>query len=79
MLDVEERICQKIAKEFNLSPAEVRTIHRSQYRQITKTMRAFEGYAFALPYIGEFSVIPKMERYLEVCRINNKVENTDEY
>lgn len=76
MIDIEEKLCQRIAKEFGLDAKEVMRIQRSQFRQAYKTIKSFEGKCFALPYIGEFSVLPNKERYLEVCRYNrdNNIE-----
>jgi hypothetical protein len=74
MLETELRICQRIAKEYNLDVQEVIRIQRSQFKNVAKLIRAYEGKAFALPYLGEFCMLPKKERYLEVCRENNKVE-----
>ena len=74
MLEVELRICQRLAKEFGLSVQEIQRIERSQFKNVTKLMRTFSGKAFGIPYLGEFAVQPNKERYLEQCRINNKVE-----
>lgn len=71
MLDIEERICQRLAKEFGLDSREIKKIQRSQFKQVTNTFRKKDGSAFTLPYIGEFSVIPNQEyKFVE----NNKVE-----
>lgn len=71
MLDVEERICQKLAKEYGLSVREIKRIERSQYKQVTKTFNEKKGKAFAVPYLGEFDVIPERGKILEN---KNKVE-----
>lgn len=74
MLDVEDRICQRLAKEFGLDVREIQRIERSQFKQVTNCFRSFEGKAFAIPYLGEFAVLPNKERYLEVCRMSKEIE-----
>lgn len=78
MLDIEDRICQKLAKEFGLPVEEIRAIQRSQFKQVKKTIQEFDGKCFAIPYLGEFQFKDSegIQRYLEVCRNikNNKVE-----
>jgi hypothetical protein len=71
MLDVEERICQKLAKIYGLSPIEIKRIERSQFKQVTRTFNEKQGKAFAIPYLGEFDVIPARGLILEN---KNKVE-----
>jgi hypothetical protein len=56
MIDVEKRLCQKLAKQFDLPVSEVIKIQRSQFKQLAETFRAKEGKAFSIPYLGEFSI-----------------------
>lgn len=72
MLEVEERLCQKLAKIYGLPVREIKRIQRSQYKQVTKTFNEKQGKAFAVPYLGEFDVIPKRGKILEN---KNKVED----
>lgn len=65
MLDVELRICQKIAKEFGLDPMEVQRIQRSQFKTVANCFRAKEGAAYTVIGLGEFLLRRGKEKWYE--------------
>jgi hypothetical protein len=76
MIDAEEKLCQKLAKEFNIDVREIIKIQRSQFKQIANTMRAKEGKSFALPYLGEFTIIPSRSVSIESIKSRKEDEHS---